>query len=137
MASLAINGGTPVRNSPYPAWPETDDDEYVAAVSTVVRSGETTTLNVSLPPERRRQLQRLALRAAAQKVGNYRLPGATLYATLEPCVMCCGAIIQARLARVVYGAADPRAPSFSPCIQSCSPVAASIATTARRVPAVE
>ena len=51
----------------------------------------------------------LALRAAAQKIGNYRLPGATLYATLEPCAMCCGAIIQARLARVVYGAPDPKA----------------------------
>ena len=51
----------------------------------------------------------LALRAAAQKIGNYRLPGATLYATLEPCAMCCGAIIQARLAGLVYGAADPRA----------------------------
>jgi len=51
----------------------------------------------------------LALRAAAQKVGNYRLPGATLYATLEPCAMCCGALIQARVARVVYGAPDPKA----------------------------
>ena len=51
----------------------------------------------------------LALREAALKVGNYRLPGAVLYATLEPCAMCCGAVIQARLARVVYGAPDPRA----------------------------
>jgi tRNA(adenine34) deaminase len=51
----------------------------------------------------------LALREAAQKVGNYRLPGAVLYATLEPCAMCCGAVVQARLARVVYGALDPRA----------------------------
>src|SRR5262249_36556657 len=51
----------------------------------------------------------LALREAARKLGNYRLPGATLYATLEPCVMCCGAVIHARIARVVYGAADPKA----------------------------
>jgi tRNA(adenine34) deaminase len=51
----------------------------------------------------------LALREAARKVGNYRLPAATLYATLEPCAMCCGAVIQARLARVVYGASDPKA----------------------------
>ena len=51
----------------------------------------------------------LALRAAAQKAGNYRLPRATLYATLEPCAMCCGAAIQARLARVVYGAPDSKA----------------------------
>ena len=51
----------------------------------------------------------LALREAARKTGNYRLPGATLYATLEPCVMCCGAAIHARVARVVYGALDPKA----------------------------
>jgi tRNA(adenine34) deaminase len=51
----------------------------------------------------------LALREAARKIGNYRLPDATLFSTLEPCTMCCGAVIQARLARVVYGAPDPRA----------------------------
>ena len=50
----------------------------------------------------------LALREAALALGNYRLPGATLYATMEPCPMCAGAIIHARLARVVYGAADIR-----------------------------
>jgi tRNA(adenine34) deaminase len=51
----------------------------------------------------------LALREAGRKVGNYRLPGATLYVTVEPCAMCCGAIVNARLARVVYGARDPKA----------------------------
>jgi tRNA(adenine34) deaminase len=51
----------------------------------------------------------LALRGAARKLGNYRLPGATLYVTLEPCVMCCGAALHARIARVVYGALDPKA----------------------------
>jgi tRNA(adenine34) deaminase len=51
----------------------------------------------------------LALREAARKIGNYRMPDATLFATLEPCAMCCGAVIQARLTRVVYGAPDPRA----------------------------
>lgn len=50
-----------------------------------------------------------ALRAAARRAGNYRLPGCDLYVTLEPCAMCAGAIIQARIRRVVYGAADPRA----------------------------
>jgi tRNA(adenine34) deaminase len=50
----------------------------------------------------------LALREAARSRGNYRLPGATLYVTLEPCPMCCGAIVHARVGRVVYGAADPR-----------------------------
>ncbi len=49
-----------------------------------------------------------ALRAAAQQLGNYRLPGCTLYVTLEPCAMCAGAMMHARLARVVYGASDPK-----------------------------
>jgi tRNA(adenine34) deaminase len=48
----------------------------------------------------------VALRTAAARIANYRLPGSTLYATLEPCVMCAGALIQARVARLVYGAAD-------------------------------
>ena len=51
----------------------------------------------------------LALRAAAQRLRNYRLPGTTVYVTLEPCVMCAGALIQARVARVVYGCSDPKA----------------------------
>jgi tRNA(adenine34) deaminase len=50
----------------------------------------------------------LALRAAAAAAGNYRLPGSTLYATMEPCPMCAGAIVQARIARVVYAARDTR-----------------------------
>lgn len=51
----------------------------------------------------------VAIRAACRRAGNYRLPGATLYCTLEPCVMCAGAIGHARMARVVYGADDFRA----------------------------
>ena len=50
----------------------------------------------------------LALRTAAQKVGDYRLGGATLYVTLEPCPMCAAAIAHARVARLVFGAWDPR-----------------------------
>lgn len=50
-----------------------------------------------------------ALRAAARAIGNYRLMGATLYVTLEPCAMCAGAILHARIGRVVFGAYDPRA----------------------------
>jgi tRNA(adenine34) deaminase len=50
----------------------------------------------------------LAIRRAADKTGNYRLPGTTLYVTLEPCIMCAGAIIQARIGRVVFGAEDPK-----------------------------
>jgi tRNA(adenine34) deaminase len=49
------------------------------------------------------------LRAAARVMGNYRLPGSILVCTLEPCLMCVGALIQARVAGVVYGAADPKA----------------------------
>ena len=51
----------------------------------------------------------VALRRAATAAGNYRLPGAVLYTTVEPCPMCCGAALHARVARVVYGAADPKA----------------------------
>ena len=51
----------------------------------------------------------LALRAASQRLGNHRLTSATLYVTLEPCVMCVGAIAQARVARVVFGAYDRKA----------------------------
>ncbi|MBW7899881.1 MAG: tRNA adenosine(34) deaminase TadA [Rhodocyclaceae bacterium] len=49
-----------------------------------------------------------ALRDAARRLGNYRLPGSTLYVTLEPCAMCAGAMMHARVARVVYGARDPK-----------------------------
>ena len=49
-----------------------------------------------------------AIRAASNATGNYRLPGTTLYTTMEPCVMCAGAIVHARIDRVVYGAADER-----------------------------
>ncbi|KMQ80469.1 tRNA-specific adenosine-34 deaminase [Candidatus Burkholderia pumila] len=49
-----------------------------------------------------------ALRAAAQTLRNYRLPGCELYVTLEPCLMCAGAIMHARIARVVFGATDPK-----------------------------
>jgi len=51
----------------------------------------------------------LALSAAARAAGSWRLAGATLYVTLEPCAMCAGAIVLARIARLVYGAADPKA----------------------------
>lgn len=50
-----------------------------------------------------------ALRAAATRLGNYRLTGSTLYVTIEPCTMCAGALVHARVARLVYGAAEPRA----------------------------
>jgi len=49
-----------------------------------------------------------ALRDATRRLGNYRLPGCDLYVTLEPCIMCAGAIMHARIARVVFGASDPK-----------------------------
>jgi len=51
----------------------------------------------------------VALRDAARVVGNYRLPGAILYVTLEPCTMCAGALVHARVAQLVFGAMEPRA----------------------------
>jgi tRNA(adenine34) deaminase len=62
----------------------------------------------------------VALREAAAAIGNYRLPGATLFATIEPCAMCAGALIHARVERLVYGAADPRAGAVSSIFQLCS-----------------
>ncbi|MFT3733482.1 MAG: tRNA adenosine(34) deaminase TadA [Rhodocyclaceae bacterium] len=50
----------------------------------------------------------MALRDAAKNIGNYRLPGCSLYVTLEPCLMCSGAIMHARVAQVVFGATDPK-----------------------------
>ncbi len=50
----------------------------------------------------------MALRSAAGRVENYRLPGTTLYVTLEPCLMCAGALVHARVARLVFGASDPK-----------------------------
>ena len=51
----------------------------------------------------------VAIRDAAKAIGNYRLPGSTLYVTLEPCSMCAGLIVHARIARVVFGASEPKA----------------------------
>ena len=59
----------------------------------------------------------VVLRAAAQKLGNYRLPGTTLYVTLEPCTMCVGALVHARVARLVYGAAEPKTGAIESTLQ--------------------
>jgi tRNA(adenine34) deaminase len=59
----------------------------------------------------------LALRAAARAVGNHRVLGATLYVTVEPCAMCAGTIIQARIFRVVYGCDDPKGGAVRSCFQ--------------------
>jgi tRNA(adenine34) deaminase len=59
----------------------------------------------------------VVLREAAQKLANYRLAETTLYVTLEPCAMCAGAIVQARVPRVVYGADDPKGGAFRSCFE--------------------
>lgn len=57
----------------------------------------------------------VALRDAAREMGNYRLPSATVYVTIEPCAMCAGAMIHARIARLVYGADDPKGGAVRSC----------------------
>ena len=61
----------------------------------------------------------LALRAAARRAGNYRLTGAVLYSTVEPCAMCAGALVQARVARLVYGARDEKAGAAESVFRVC------------------
>lgn len=77
----------------------------------VVRAGEIIGRGFNRPisghdPSAHAEIQ--ALRDASARVGNYRLAGCELYVTLEPCVMCAGAIMHARIARVIYGARDPK-----------------------------
>ncbi len=59
----------------------------------------------------------VALREAAVNVGNYRLTGAALYVTIEPCAMCAGALVQARVARLIYGADEPKGGAIRTCLQ--------------------
>ena len=77
----------------------------------VVRGGEVVATGRNAPVQGHdptAHAEIVALRAAAQRLGNYRLDGCTLYVTLEPCAMCSGAMLQARLDRVVFGAAEPK-----------------------------
>jgi tRNA(adenine34) deaminase len=62
----------------------------------------------------------LALRDAAQKIGNYRLTDATMYVTIEPCAMCAGALVNARIKRLVYGASEPRQGAVNSVFQICT-----------------
>jgi tRNA(adenine34) deaminase len=59
----------------------------------------------------------VALREAARKAGNHRLIGASLYVTVEPCAMCAGALVQARIARLIYGADEPKGGAIRTCLQ--------------------
>ena len=85
------------------------DEVPVGAV--VVRDGEIVGRGFNQPIGRHdptAHAEVMALRDAAARSGNYRLPGCTLYVTLEPCAMCIGAIFHARIGRVVFGARDPK-----------------------------
>jgi tRNA(adenine34) deaminase len=86
------------------------DDVPIGAV--IVRDGEVLAAagnERELRPDPTAHAELLVLREAAAKLGGWRIPDSVLYVTLEPCVMCCGAIVLARVPRVVYGAADPKA----------------------------
>ncbi len=78
----------------------------------VVQKGEIIARGANGPLSRRdptAHAEIIALRRAARKTGNYRLTGCVLYVTVEPCAMCLGAVIQARIGRLVFGTADPKA----------------------------
>jgi tRNA(adenine34) deaminase len=87
------------------------DEGEVPVGAVVVKDGEVIATGYNQPIGRHdptAHAEIMALRAAAEKLGNYRLPGCALYVTLEPCAMCSGAMMHARLARVVYAAGDPK-----------------------------
>jgi tRNA(adenine34) deaminase len=99
-----------------------DSDEVpIGAVVTVnnqlVGSGHNRPIGMKDPTA---HAEILAIRDAAQRIGNYRLTDATLYVTLEPCAMCAGAIVNARIKRLVYGAPDPRAGAVDSVLQICT-----------------
>ena len=87
------------------------DEDEVPIGAVIVRDGEIIgrgwNRNIALhDPSAHAEI--MAMRDAGKAIGNYRLTGCSLYVTLEPCPMCAGAMIHARLARIVYGAADPK-----------------------------
>jgi tRNA(adenine34) deaminase len=87
------------------------DAGEVPVGAVVVKDGEVIAAGFNQPIGRHdptAHAEIVALRAAAEKLGNYRLPGCELFVTLEPCAMCSGAMMHARLARVVYAALDPK-----------------------------
>lgn len=87
------------------------DAGEVPVGAVVVRDGEIIGRGFNAPISRHdpsAHAEMMALRDAAQHIGNYRLVGCELFVTLEPCLMCAGAIMHARIARLVYGASDPK-----------------------------
>ena len=93
QARLAREGG----EVPVGAVVVQDGRPLAAAFNQPIRSGDPTA-----------HAEIVALRQAAQTMGNYRLPGTTVYVTVEPCLMCVGALVNARVSTVVYGAAEPK-----------------------------
>jgi tRNA(adenine34) deaminase len=94
------------------------EEGEVPVGAVVVRDGEIigegyNRVIVDADPSAHAEMQ--ALRAAAKAVGNYRLPGTTLYVTLEPCCMCAGTIIHARVGRLVFAADDPKTGAVGGC----------------------
>jgi len=97
---------------------ETEGEVPVGAV--VVREGEVIAAAHNRPiaaKDPTAHAEILALRAAAERLGNYRLAGCDLYVTLEPCAMCVGALVHARLQRLVYAAADPKGGAVASCLK--------------------
>jgi tRNA(adenine34) deaminase len=78
----------------------------VVSAGTVVGSGYNRPISASDPTA---HAEMLAMREAARALGNYRLPEVTLYCTVEPCIMCAGAMIHARISRLAFGTPDPKA----------------------------
>lgn len=98
-----------------------EDEVPIGAVlvidSEVIGSGHNQPIRLKDPTA---HAEILAIRQAATAIGNYRLTGATLYVTIEPCAMCAGAIVNSRIARLVYGATDLRAGAVDTIFQICT-----------------
>ena len=91
-------------------WGEVPVGAVIAREGRIIARGSNRPLGATDPTA---HAEIVALRKAAKKLGNYRLPGCDLYVTVEPCAMCLGAAVQARLRRIVYGAPDPKAGAVS------------------------
>ena len=108
---MAINDPDWMRQALMQAQIAADKDEVPVGAVLVDSAGELIAAGHNQPittcdPSAHAEI--VVLRAAAQKLGNYRLPDTTLYVTLEPCTMCVGALVHARVGRLVYGAAEPK-----------------------------
>jgi tRNA(Arg) A34 adenosine deaminase TadA len=83
----------------------------------IIGSGRNAVIGLSDPTA---HAEIVALRDAARTIGNYRLTGATVYSTVEPCAMCAGALVHARVTRLVYGTSDPKAGAVDTHLRICT-----------------